>query len=86
MRAFAAAFLIAATAAACNSPQQSRCERVCAREEECATEEKDSTNDVGECIDECTRLERDPQLVSSVDSHVACVDSARSCAVVLSCP
>jgi hypothetical protein len=82
----AGALILCSLLAACGSPPRSRCERVCARENQCAREAKPPEQfEWSECVEECSRLERDPALAPAVERHVACVDRAASCADVLRC-
>jgi hypothetical protein len=70
----------------CSRPQ-SRCVRTCTRAAECARELKAEPGvDRGECIDECTKLDREPHTQRSVVAHVRCVDGAATCEDVLECP
>jgi hypothetical protein len=75
-------------AASCGTRPKSRCERVCAREHDCAQKLKRDgfVSDQGECEETCGQLERDPQTQRFVDVHVKCVDEAQACAQVLDCP
>ena len=76
--------LIVLAGSACGSRARSRCERVCGREAECARDLKLKPElDEGECIEECDKLERDQRFV---DVHVKCVDDAKTCEQVSSCP
>ena len=78
--------LLMALPAACRSGKRSRCERVCDRAAQCAREQHDEHNDEGECVEQCGKLEREPNLAKAVDEHVACVDGAKDCGAVLRCP
>ena len=75
----------ASVAAGCGRPR-SRCERVCRHAAECARELTEQVVDLGECIDECSKLDREPATQRAVSAHVGCVDSAASCTQVLECP
>lgn len=68
----------------CYSRADSRCERVCKREDECA-EQLLVEHDRAECVEECTNLVRDSTFQAVVDRHVKCVDKAPSCQAVLNC-
>ena len=69
----------------CGRPR-SRCEHVCRRAAECARELTEQVVDLGECVDECSKLDREPGTPRAVTAHVRCVDSAASCTQVLECP
>lgn len=77
---------MALVAPACRNAKPSRCERVCDRQAQCASDLKqDQHNDEAECVEQCGKLERDAK--RAVDEHVACVDSAgNDCRAVLACP
>jgi hypothetical protein len=72
-------------AAGCGRPR-SRCERVCRRAAECTRELTEQVVDLSECIDECTKLDRESALQRAVGAHVKCVDDAPTCEQVLECP
>ncbi len=90
MRRFAPLLLLVVIVSCKDASKRTRCERVCAREADCAASthaEKPVEVDYGECVDMCNKLERDPALVKGIDEHVACVDRAGdSCPAVLDCP
>jgi hypothetical protein len=71
---------------ACGQPRN-RCDRSCSRMGLCARQLKqEQTIDVSECIDECNKLDREPNMQHFVDEHVRCVDQAGDdCARVLKC-
>jgi len=71
----------------CGRPK-SRCERTCARTVECARELKLVEGlDLSECVDECSKLDREANMQHFVAEHVKCVDGAgESCETVLRCP
>ena len=78
--------LVILLAASCGRPK-SRCERTCARAAECARELKSEQGvDLSECVDECSKLDREPAMQRAVGEHVRCVDSAFACGQVLDCP
>ena len=77
--------LVLVAAGGCGRPR-SRCERVCRHAAECARELTEQVVDLGECIDECSKLDREPGTQRAVSAHVRCVDSAATCTQVLECP
>jgi hypothetical protein len=76
---------ILVASAGCGQPR-SRCERVCRQAADCARELTEQVVDLGECIDECSKLDREPATQRAVSAHVSCVESAASCTQVLECP
>lgn len=85
MRRALVLLLLVASVAGCGRPR-SRCERVCRRAAECARELTEQVVDLGECIDECSKLDREPNTQRAVTAHVRCVDDAAACPQVLECP
>ena len=77
--------LVVLAAAGCGR-SRTRCERSCTRMAECGRElMREQIIDLGECIDECSKLDRDPPMQRFVEEHARCVDNAESCARVLEC-
>jgi hypothetical protein len=68
------------------SAGRSRCEKVCAREAECAEKLQIPDTDVPECVEACQALETDDKTRAMVDEHIRCVNAAKSCAAVIDCP
>ena len=71
--------------AGCGRGRATSCDRVCAREAECAKELR-LEGDRSECVQACVELERDPNVARALTAHVACVDRASSCQAVVDCP
>lgn len=76
-----------ATGAGCSNAR-SRCEKICAREQECAERlgRNGARFDEGECVEQCSQLERLPKAVPALEAHARCVADAPGCAQVLECP
>jgi hypothetical protein len=68
------------------SASRSRCEKVCAREAECADKLEIPDTDVPECVEACQALETDETTRKMVDEHIRCVNNAKSCAAIIDCP
>lgn len=74
--------------AACAEPRSPRCKRLCAREAECveAADNTETAFDEGDCVAQCSALERDEQGRGTVERHADCVTAAgTSCTAVLAC-
>jgi hypothetical protein len=81
---------ILAGAPACSEPRSSRCETICRREADCAEQasaapEVEVEVDEGECVEQCRRLERDPDGATLVEAHARCLTAAPTCQAVLAC-
>ena len=86
MRGLLVVVAVLLVTSACGRPR-SRCERTCTRAAECGRELRlEQGVDLGECIDECSKLDRETATMQQlVATHVRCVDEAFTCTAVLEC-
>jgi hypothetical protein len=81
----AAALIAALGCVACSRGVQTRCERVCRVEAECADRLELPDRDSTECMETCAELERDPHTARLVEAHLRCVAAAPACPELLEC-
>jgi hypothetical protein len=79
------ALALALASITCSQGTPSRCDRVCAREAQCA-DLLELEVDQAECVERCRELEKQSDTSRAVVEHAACVDQAKSCAAVFDCP
>lgn len=77
-------------AGACTEPSSTRCKSVCSREAECHEQagktQGETAFDEGDCVAACAALEKDREMVGTVERYADCVSQAgASCEAVLAC-
>jgi hypothetical protein len=87
-----AVLLAALVAMSCTSRTAARCDRICAREDECTEEQKGKPGipdppdfDRAECIEACLQLERDERGREIISRYAECVLKAGGCPAVMAC-
>jgi hypothetical protein len=75
---------------ACTEPSSARCKSVCSREAECHDQagkgQGETAFDEGDCVAACAALEKDRELIGTVERYADCVTQAgASCEAVLAC-
>lgn len=75
---------------ACTEPSSARCKSVCSRETECheraGKSQSESAFDERDCVAACAALEKDRELIGTVERMADCVAQAgASCEAVLAC-
>jgi hypothetical protein len=87
MRAALVAALLVVSCLSCTSRTAARCDRICAREDECTEELRPHYPDFdrAECIETCLQLERDDRGRDIIARHADCVLKAGGCLAVMLC-
>ena len=84
MRALLWTVVLLAASAGCKDSARSKCDDVCTREANCASQARIEL-DRTECIEHCRELEATNAGAALVEEHAACVSAAPTCEAVLTC-